>query len=239
MTNSSLRLLPLVAWLLSAVLFAASALAQEEIAPPQGKGHVVVFVSGIMGPKHDKALSEAIAALGYDVYVCDGRQIAKMQGGNLRAAIQAAQQSPHALPGKVALVGISLGGGFSLALGSEWPDLVAVDIVWYPATGFAARLPGFTRRMSVPVLMFAGESDHFENCCLIETARAIETSAKANNAPFELVTYPGADHDFIKGGHNYNSADYEDALSRTAAKLKAAFDGQNSASTGAVQSSDN
>ena len=181
-------------------------LAQEEIAPPQGKGNVVVLVSGIMGPKHDKALSEAIAALGYDVYVCDGRKIAKNPGGNLRAAIQAAQQSPHALPGKVALVGISLGGGFALGLGSEWPDVVAVDIVWYPATGFAARLPGFARRMSVPVLMFAGESDHFENCCLIETARAIESSAKANNAPFELITYPGADHDFIKGGHNYNPA---------------------------------
>jgi len=235
MTISSLRLIPLAAPLLAAVLFAPCALAQEEIAPPQGKGHVVVFISGIAGPKHDKALTEAIAALGYDVYVCDGRQIAKMPGGNLRAAIQAAQQAPHALPGKVALVGVSLGGGFSLALGSEWPDLVAVDIVWYPATGFAARLPGFARRIAVPVLMFAGESDHFENCCLIETARAIEAAAKANNAPFELVTYPGAGHDFIKGGMNYNAADYEDALNRTAARLKAAFAAQDSTPAGAGQ----
>lgn len=223
MTNSLRRLIPLATSMLVAVLLVQCALSQEEIVPPQGKGRVVVFVSGIAGPKHDKALSEAIAALGYYVYICDGRQIAKMPGGNLRAAIQAAQQSPHALPGKIALVGVSLGGGFSLALGSEWPDLVAVDIVWYPATGFAARLPGFTRRISVPVLMFAGEADHFENCCMIETARAIEASAKANNAPFELVTYPGADHDFIKGGKNYNPTAYEDALNRTAARLKAAF----------------
>jgi dienelactone hydrolase len=239
MTNSSLRLVPLAASVLAAALFAVPcAHSQEEIAPPQGKGHVVVFVSGIAGPKHDRALSEAIAALGYDVYVCDGRKIAKSPGGSLRAAIQDAQQSPHALPGKVALVGVSLGGGFSLALGSEWPDVVAVDIVWYPATGFAARLPGFARRISVPVLMFAGESDHFENCCLIETARAIEASAKANNAPFELVTYPGADHDFIKGGRNYNPGDYEDALNRTAARLKAAFAEQSSTPVGAGQSSD-
>ncbi len=236
MTHLSSRMLPVAASLVAAVLFIRSVPAQDEIAPPQGKGHVVVLVSGIMGPKHDKALSEAIAALGYDVYVCDGRKIAKNAGGSLRAAIQAAQQSPHALPGKVALVGISLGGGLALALGSEWPDLVAVDIVWYPATGFAARLPGFTRRMSVPVLMFAGEADHFENCCLIETAHAIEASAKAANAPFELVTYPGADHDFIKGGHNYNPADYEDALNRTAARLKAAFAGQDGPSTGAGES---
>ena len=117
------------------------AFGQEEIPPPQGKGHVVVFVSGIDGPKHNKALSEAIAALGYDVYVCDGREIAKMPGANLRAAIQAAQNSPHALPGKVALVGVSLGGGFALALGSEWPDLVAADIVWYPAPALLQGLP--------------------------------------------------------------------------------------------------
>jgi len=219
--------------LFTALLVAPLALAQEEIVPAQGKGHVVVLVSGILGPKHDKALSEAIAALGYDVSVCDGRQIAKNPGPNLRAAIEAAQQSPHALPGKVALVGISLGGGFALALGSEWPDIVAADIVWYPATGFAARLPGFARRISVPVLMFAGEADHFENCCLIETARAIEAAAKNNNAPFELVTYPGRDHDFIQGGHNYSAADYEDALHRTAAKLSAAFADQSaSPSTG-------
>ncbi len=223
MTISSLRLIALTALLPMAVLLASCAFAQQEIAPPQGKGHVVVFVSGIAGPEHDKALSEAIAALGYDVYVCDGREIAKKPSDNLRSAIRAAQQLPHALPGKVALVGVSLGGGFSLALGSDLPDLVAVDIVWYPATGFAARLTDFTRHISVPVLMFAGESDRFLNCCLIETARDIEAGAKANNAPFELVTYPGADHDFIKGGENYNPTAYHDALIRTAAKLKAAF----------------
>jgi len=237
MKKSLLCFLLVAVVLLAAVLLAPCALAQEEIAPPQGKGHVVVFVSGVGGPKHDRALSEAIAALGYDVYVCDGRDIAKMPGGNLRLAVQAAQQLPHALPGKVALVGVSLGGGMALAFGSEWPDVVSVDIVWYPATGMAARLPGFARRMSVPVLMFAGESDHFENCCLIETARAIETSAKANNAPFELVTYPGADHDFIKGGKNYNPADYEDALNRTAARLKAAFADQGPAPSAVGQNS--
>lgn len=226
----------LIGFLIAAVLLAPCVFAQQEIAPPQGKGRVVVFVSGIAGPKHDKALSEAIAAFGYDVYVCDGREIAKMPGPRLRTAIQTAQQSPHALPGKVALVGISLGGGFSLALGSEWSDVVAVDIVWYPATGFAARLPGFTRRISVPVLMFAGESDHFENCCLIETARSIETSAKASNAPFELVTYPGADHDFIRGGKNFNAAAYQDALDRTAARLKAAFADQSGTPSGTGQS---
>lgn len=217
--------------LLAAIAVAPNLLAEDEIAPPQGKGPVVVFVSGIAGPKHDQALAQAIAALGYDVHVCDSRQFASDSGAKLRAAIQTAQQSPHALPGKVAIVGVSLGGGFALAFGSEWADVVAADIVWYPATGFAARLPGFTRRISVPVLMFAGEADHYENCCLIETARAIEAGAKAAKAPFELVTYLGVDHDFIKGGSGYNSNAYQDALGRTAARLKATFAGTSTSST--------
>lgn len=230
MTISSFGRLTALAALL--LLFALRAFAQHEIAPPQGNGHVVVLVSGIAGPGHDQSLSEAIAALGYDVYVCDGRDIARKPSDNLRSAIWGAQKLPHALPGKVALVGVSLGGGYALALGSAWPDLVAADIVWYPATGFAARSMEFTRHISVPVLMFAGEADHFANCCLIETARKIEASAKANNAPFELVAYPGADHDFIEGGENYIPAIYRDALNRTAAKLKAAFADQSSTVTG-------
>jgi dienelactone hydrolase len=217
------RHLPGAVALIAMVLIASPAWPQKEIPPPQGKGQVVVFVSGIIGPKHDKALSEAIAALGYDVVICDGRDIEKSPGESLRSVIEAAQQAPHALPGKVALVGVSLGGGFALAFGSRWTDVVAVDIVWYPATGFLKRIPGFANLISVPVLMFVGESDHFRNCCTIDAARSLADGAKAANTPFELVTYPGVDHDFIKGGFNYDSSAYKDALDRTTAKLRAAF----------------
>jgi len=223
MTNSTCRCYSVAAALLATAVLACCAQAQEELAPPQGKGHVVVLVSGIAGPKHDKALAQAIAALGYDVVVYDGREMEKSPGMSLRTAIQNAQQMPHALPGKVALVGISLGGGISLAYGSRWTDLVAVDIVWYPATGFVNKIPGFVGRIIVPVLMFAGESDHYQDCCLIGTARSLAADAAAVHAPFELITYPGADHDFIKGGSNYNPTAYNDALEHTAAKLKAAF----------------
>lgn len=222
MTHSSFRGLPPAA-LLALTVFASSVQAQEVISPPQGKGHVVVFVSGAAGPKHDKALEQAIAGLGYVVVVYDGRKMASGLGETLRTALENAQQLPNALPGKVALVGVSLGGGFALAFGSRWPDLVAVDIVWYPATGFANRIPGFARVIRVPVLMFAGESDHYQDCCLIGTARSLAASAAAASAPFELITYPGVDHDFIKGGSNFNPSAYNDALDHTAAKLKAAF----------------
>ncbi|MGA2571199.1 MAG: dienelactone hydrolase family protein [Terracidiphilus sp.] len=209
--------------LLASVVFAASAFAQEEVPPPQGKGRVVVFVSGLGGPGHDKGLVDDIAALGYDVVVYDGRKFGEGMGEALRDDIQQAQQMPHALPGKVALVGVSFGGGFALAHGVRWADLVAVEIVWYPATRFALKIPDFVGRIRVPVLMFAGESDRFQNCCLIGTARSLAADAAVVKAPFELVTYPGADHDFIRGGRNYNPAAYQDAFARTAARLKAAF----------------
>ncbi len=223
MTKSLFRFVSAAAALLASAAFASTAIAQEEIAPPQGKGRVVVFVSGMAGPKHDKALAEDIAALGYDVVVYDGRKMDAGQGEALRAAIQQAQQMPHALPGKVAVVGVSLGGGYSLGFASRWPDLVAQVIVWYPATVFLKRMPGFIARVRVPVLMLAGESDNFENCCLISTARSLAADASVVKAPFELVTYPGVNHDFIPGGMNYNPAAYKDAFDRTAARLKTAF----------------
>ena len=221
-TTSWFRFVPAAA-LLTCAAFASTAIAQEEIPPPQGKGRVVVFVAGLAGPKHDKTLADDIAALGYDVVLYDGRKMSEVQGDALRADIQQAQQMPHALPGKVAVVGVSLGGGYSLGFASKWSDLVAQVIVWYPATGFVLRMPGFIARVRVPVLMFAGESDNFRDCCLIGTARSLAADAAVVKAPFELVTYPGVNHDFIPGGMNYNAAAYKDALARTAARLKAAF----------------
>ena len=207
MTKSSFHLIGATATLLVSLVCVSSLRAQEVITPSQGKGHVVVFLSGMAGPKHDKALAEDLASLGYVVVVYDGRHMEGGFGQKLRTAIQNAQQTPNALP----------------AFGSRWPDLVAVDIVWYPATGFANRMPGFVNRITVPVLMFAGEADHYQDCCLIATARTLAAHAAAAGVPFELVTYPGADHDFIKGGSNYNPSVYNDALDRTTATLKAAF----------------
>jgi dienelactone hydrolase len=213
----------LIALLLAAAAFVPYALAQQEFPPPQGNGRVVVLVSGTAGPKHDKEFAQAIAALGYDVALFDGNKMEGKGFAGIRFAIEQAKQMPHAVPGKVALIGLSLGGGIALAYGSLMPNEVAVDIVWYPATGFFSRFPGFARRIRVPVLMFAGESDTYRDCCLISTARAIAAAAEAAKVPFELVTYPKTGHDFIVGGSNYNPKSYKDALDRTAARLKAAF----------------
>lgn len=214
------RLFPAAAAL---VCLAASALvyAQQEFPPPQGKGRLVVVASGLSGPEHYTTVSRDIAALGYDVVLFDGSAMEHTHGDAVKAAITQAQQMPHALPGKVAVVGFSAGGGESLYYASQWPDLVAGLVVWYPATSFIKNVPGFVDRLQVPVLMFAGEKDHYrDGCCTADNARSIAAAAKAAGKPLDLYTYPKTDHDFVKDGAHYNAESYADALQRTAAKLK-------------------
>jgi dienelactone hydrolase len=194
--------------------------AQQEFPPPQGKGRVVVVVSGMSGAGHYEAAARDIAALGYDAVLFDGNPMEGTHGDALKVAIVQAQAMPHALPGKVGLVGFSLGGGLSLYYGTQWPDLVAGAVLWYPATTFIKDVPGWAERLKVPVLMFAGEKDTFRGCCLVGAAHTLADAAKAGGKAFELITYPKTEHDFVKGGGHYNAEVYADAMQRTGARLK-------------------
>lgn len=195
------------------------AAAQEEIPPPQGKGRVVVVASGASGASHYEQVAHEIAKLGYDVVLYDSNTLAGTHGEALKVAITQVQTMPNALPGKVGVVGFSLGGGIALGYASHWDDQVAVDVVWYPATTEIQHVDALVGHMSVPVLMFAGESDTFRNCCTIDKAHEIATAAQAANAPYQLVTYPDTDHDFVIGGNHYNPTSYSDAFQHTAAML--------------------
>jgi dienelactone hydrolase len=212
------RFAPLLG-ILACLAAAGIACAQQEIPPPQGKGRVVVVASGMSGPEHYTTVSRAIAERGYDVVLFDSNPMKGTQGAGLKSAIQQAQQMAHALPGKVGLVGFSQGGGFALYYGTQWPDLVAGVVAWYPATSFIKDVPGWAGRLKMPVLMFAGEKDKYRDCCLVEKAHALADAAKTAGQPFELITYPNTNHDFVKGGEHYNSESYSDALQRTAATL--------------------
>jgi alpha/beta superfamily hydrolase len=209
---------------LACLIATSVAHAQQEFPPPQGKGRVVVLASGMSGPEHYTTVAREIAELGYDVVLFDGNGMEGTHGDGVKTAILQAQQMPHALPGKVALVGFSLGGGMSLYYGTQWPDLVSGAVLWYPANSFIHDVPGFVSRLKVPLLVFAGEKDHFRNgCCTADGDRTLATASKAAGLPFELITYPDADHDFVKGGDHYNPKDYTDAFKRTADRLKVYF----------------
>jgi dienelactone hydrolase len=205
-----------------AVLLAASiGQAQQEFPPPQGKGRVVVLASGASGPAHYTTVAREIAELGYDVVLYDGRLTLGTHGDGVKTIILQAQQMPHALPGKVALLGFSIGGGMCFYFASQWPDLVSGEVLWYPMNNFIHDVPGFAGRLKVPIQVFAGAKDHYrDGCCLASLDSQLAAASTAAGKPFKIIVYPDAEHDFVYGGDHYNPKDYADAFKQTAEMLK-------------------
>jgi dienelactone hydrolase len=205
--------------------------AQTAYAPANGPGPVIIVISGQTGPTSYKKFASEVAALGYYSVLLDGKDILNREltgVGNLKKAIERAQLSPHAVKGKAAVIGFSLGGGGALYNATTLQDLVSVVIAYYPYTrSWADKMGWFVRRFRVPVLVMAAERDRYKECCVIESIRAMETAAKDNGMQFELVVYPEANHGFNleKGASGepasaYRHDDDRDAWRRTVKMLK-------------------
>jgi hypothetical protein len=206
------------------VLAPRLAAAQQEFPPPSGTGRVVVVVAGQSGAPAYRQVAGLIAGLGYDAVLFEANGWPETSDKGLREAIATARRMPHALPGKVGLVGFSLGGAHVLGYGTALSDDVAVVAAWYPATSPFKDPAGWASRLKVPTVMFAGENDIYKGCCLIDKARVLAQAAAAAGAPFELVTYPNAPHGFVLGGEAYKPIPYADAFARTQTALRKALD---------------
>jgi dienelactone hydrolase len=200
--------------------------AQREIPPPSGTGRVVIVISGKMGPDYYQDVAERVAKLGYDTILLSGDDILNpdRQGGmRLGQTIERAKSSTHALPGKVGVIGFSEGGGGALFFATQRPETVAVVVMFYPETAFllkaGADLKHLASNFKVPALVLQGGKDDFKNCCVPATIGTIAADAKEAGKVFDLVVYPEANHDFIKGA-NYRASDAADAWKRTAEALK-------------------
>ena len=194
---------------------------QKEYEPPKGKGRVVVVVSGRSGPGNYAYVAEDLAKQGYYAVLVDGNDFPyiKRSGGEalLKGVITRSQQSPHALPGKVAVVGFSLGGGFTLTSATRMPELVCAVVVYYPFTAHITNPDDFVSKIKVPTLVFAGGRDTYKNCCLIETARMLADAAKKSEGKImlEVFEYPNAKHGFIiKSSEAWAPTDTADAFRR-------------------------
>jgi dienelactone hydrolase len=202
---------------------------QEAYAPPSGQGPIVILISGASGLTQDyRSYAAEVARLGYYAVLLDGKEIGAndpdwMGGGNLKRAIEQAQRSPQALPGKAAVIGFSMGGGGALTHAAHMPDLVSAVVAYYPMTIHVLDMRSFAARFQVPILVLAGEKDVYFNCCLIESMRGMEAAAKEVGALFELVVYPNAGHAFNLGHGSlgwFRAEESADAWQRTIKLLR-------------------
>ena len=239
----------LIGWMFAIIAMSASAAdgvsteagpegpAQTAYAPPNGPGPIIMVLSGVTGPGSYQSYAAELAKLGYYTVLLDGNDIlnpavvlnpARPGPVNLKKAIDRALNSPNAVKGKVAVIGFSRGGGGALYEATAIPDLVSMVVAYYPSTStWAKNIDSLVKRFKVPVLMMPGGLDRYKSCCLVETARAIETAAKASGAKFELVVYPDANHGFnLQTGASgepmgaYRRDDDRDAWRRTVEMLK-------------------
>lgn len=203
--------------------------AQKEYVPSHGKGRVVVIVSGQSGPGNYVYDAEEFAEKGYYSVLLDGNDFWNKGGDGealLKGVFARAQQSRHALPGKVAVIGYSLGGASSLTYATRMPELVSAVVVYYPATRHITNAEEFVTKIEVPTLMFAGEWDSYKNCCLIETARKLAGAAKESRgkAMLEVIEYPNADHGWtIRYTKSYRGDYAADGFSRALDHLRKSF----------------
>jgi dienelactone hydrolase len=199
---------------------------QKEYEPPKGKGRVVVVLSGHSGPDNYAYVAEDFAEQGYYAVLVDGNDFWVQSGGSearLKGVITRSQQSPHTLPGKVAVVGFSRGGASTLTYATRMPELVSAAVVYYPATQHITNPDNFVSKIKVPTLMFAGGRDTYKNCCRIETARKLADAAKKSEGKvmLEVFEYPYAQHGFIiKSSKAWLPTDAADAFRRTLNHLR-------------------
>jgi len=175
----------------------------EIFLPARSKGAIVIVVSGYSGPGLYRDFSSKLAALGYYTVLMDGKDLFDpgsigliVPGAeNLQTVITESKSSLQAIPGKVSLVGFSVGGAGVLSYGTKLKDQVSAVVAFYPAiTTMGRDMETFAAGFQTPVLLFAGEKDLYQNCCLIHTMRELAKAPKT--APFELVEYPNARHGF-------------------------------------------
>lgn len=209
-------------------LFPFACFAQQEFVPENGKGRVVIVISGAAGPGPIDYIAKDLSTQCYYTILFDGRRFPGGDAGaQLKEIIARTQQSPHALPGKVAVMGFSMGGGYALTSATKMSDLVSSVVLYYPMTRYVRNLVGLGSEIKVPTLILAGVDDTLAGCCYIQNARKIAEGARKGDGPalLELVEYPNAFHDFVfKKGQYYREADTADSFRRTLDHLRKNFE---------------
>ncbi len=202
---------------------------QKEYEPPGGKGRVVILISGASGTPNYTGLARDIAEQGYYAVLIDSNEFWPKDGSPaddyiqkfelLKKVILRAQQSPHALPGKVGVIAFSKGGGPALTFAARMPDLVSAVAAFYPMTYFIKDPNDFVARIQVPTLLMAGVRDTYKNCCVIGKARDLAAAVSQGRSQLEVVEYDAA-HNWNLRGSAWHSETATESFRRTLQHLR-------------------
>ena len=191
--------------------------AQEYFYPEQGKGPLVVVLSGASGPDRYQDLGNSISRLGYSVLLIDGKDVPPNAGfasSNLKRYIIEAQTNKKVKSGNVVVIGLSLGGGGALVTAVQGDNSIVGVIAMYPAISKISRLT-VASKLQVPTMIFVGGQDTFYNCCLVEYANEYVSSAKNVGKKVDLVVYPNAGHGFnLKLTPGYREEESNDSFNK-------------------------
>jgi len=208
--------------------------AADFFSPPSGSGPAVVIISGASGTSPYRWYAQDVAKLGYVVALVPGKDVCASGTGscsrtdeesaaNFRQLIEEVQGNKRVTPGKVVVVGFSLGGGGALVHAAPLSEWVAGVVAYYPSISKVPDLDKAAARVAVPTLILSGEQDKSFNCCLVVSMRLFAAGVGAGAGPVELVVYPHADHVFNLDGSRYRVDDAADAWERTRAFLARAL----------------
>lgn len=200
----------------------AGAQTTEWIAAEQSVSPVVIVLSGASGVAPYREFGQQLAALGYSTVLVNGNDVSALgsqSATHLSSVLSQVRADARAKPGKIAVVGFSMGGGGALAHATSRPDVIAAVATYYPAVSVLPNLVDTAKAVKVPTLILAGGRDRLNNCCLVESAREFETAAKSAGGELELVEYPQANHAFNLRGPSFREDDAKDAWTRLRAFL--------------------
>lgn len=182
-----------------------------------------------------KGMADKLAAAGYVALAVDlyrGRVAAERDEAHelsrglpedravrdLKAAVAYLRSRKDARGDRIGSIGWCMGGGYSLALALNQPDLAAA-VIYY---GRLVTELESLRRLNTPIVGFFGEDDRG---IPVESVREFEAQAKELRKSVAVHIYPGAGHAFAHEGRpSYREAAARDAWEKTlaffTAKLK-------------------
>jgi dienelactone hydrolase len=225
MRSSANQLYLAATFALSLSGYASHSSAQEiqVIGAKDGPAPAVILISGASGTARYQDYGRAVSELGYTAVFVSGNDISNQPGAsaeNFQKVLAALRTDSRVKPGKVAVIGFSLGGGGALLHATNQPEAVASVAAYYPAVTRFPSIQDAARKVAVPTLILAGAKDRFNNCCLIQSIREFETTAVAAKAQVSVTSYAEAEHGFNLNGPTYRAADAADAWAQVQELLK-------------------